>query len=153
MKPFKVLVFSLILYTSSTSKPISFIDCGSDGVVVKAVNLKPCNNDPCIVYTGQPSSFVITFEAEEDIHPKYYRLYSRVAGTLGEAVLPDNDACSRITPPCPLKSGGEYEFTYNQRINWNIPKILVNSRVEIVNEQLHTFLCVEFAVQVLEGPS
>ncbi|TGZ67289.1 hypothetical protein CRM22_004884 [Opisthorchis felineus] len=91
--------------------------------------------------------------AEKDIEPKYFRLYSRVAGTLGEAVIPDNDACKRITPACPLNPGGEYRFTYNERINWNIPNILVNSRVEIVTNQLDMILCVEFAVQVLEGPT
>ncbi|TGZ67286.1 hypothetical protein CRM22_004884 [Opisthorchis felineus] len=121
MKPFNILVFSLVLYMSSKASPVSFIDCGSSGVVVKAVDLEPCNSDPCVVYKGQPSSFVITFDAEKDIEPKYFRLYSRVAGTLGEAVIPDNDACKRITPACPLNPGGEYRFTYNERINWNIP--------------------------------
>ncbi|TGZ67288.1 hypothetical protein CRM22_004884 [Opisthorchis felineus] len=153
MKPFNILVFSLVLYMSSKASPVSFIDCGSSGVVVKAVDLEPCNSDPCVVYKGQPSSFVITFDAEKDIEPKYFRLYSRVAGTLGEAVIPDNDACKRITPACPLNPGGEYRFTYNERINWNIPNILVNSRVEIVTNQLDMILCVEFAVQVLEGPT
>ncbi|OON19579.1 hypothetical protein X801_04550 [Opisthorchis viverrini] len=95
----------------------------SDGVVVKAVDLEPCNGDPCTVHKGQPTSFVITFGAQKDIDPKYFRLYSRVDGTLGEAVIPDSDACSRITPSCPLRAGQEYKFTYNERINWNLPNV------------------------------
>ncbi|TGZ67284.1 hypothetical protein CRM22_004883 [Opisthorchis felineus] len=77
-----------------------------------------------------------------------YSIYNGVTKTLR---LRDPVLCDHLIPPCPVRTGRTYTFSYAGTVSWKIPDIEIYLQLQLVNQYTWPFLCVQFPVKFVEG--
>ncbi|KER31365.1 hypothetical protein T265_13002, partial [Opisthorchis viverrini] len=79
---------------------------------VQALDISPCDTEPCIIRRWRTTTFGITFTTAANINAGAVSVgggYNSKAMTIS---LPRSCVCRNLTPPCPVQAGVSYTYSY-----------------------------------------
>ncbi|KAG5454505.1 Phosphatidylglycerol/phosphatidylinositol transfer protein [Clonorchis sinensis] len=149
MKLFHLLMCSLALFGAGITDEVSFSDCGSTGAGVTAVELIPCDDEPCALTRGSVYIVRTAFVAYTDVESTGFT----VQGTIGSQPMwiaePINGLCLYVFPRCPIEAGKSYVYGYAGAVPPDFPLGLTNLRWELLCPGGRSFVCIEIPVWVV----
>ena len=126
MKAALFLVAFLLGVEGLSSKSISYGKCTAPGTTpengeISAVDVIPCDEDPCVLKRGGNTTVTIEFIPHEAVTAS--KIYAWVFFGLVPVALPvpSSDACQGHGLTCPLKSGSQVELVYDLFISEDFP--------------------------------
>ena len=126
MKAAFFLVTFLLTVGTVSSKSISYGKCTAPDTTpengeITAIDVSPCDEDPCVLKRGGNATVNINFTPHEDVTTS--KIYAWVFfGIVPVAVpVPNSDACQGHGLTCPLKSGVQVELAYSMFISEDFP--------------------------------
>ncbi|TGZ69398.1 hypothetical protein CRM22_003757 [Opisthorchis felineus] len=152
MKSLSLLLCSVIIYTSDFADAVSFGDCGSTNVVVTAVDVFPCDRDPCTLVKGTSVNIRIQFVALARIIGGEARVESSFDGEPTTIPFLPNGVCSKLRPPCPIQPGQTYIYSNTVVVPDELRTGLLYVEWKLLNSNMVPFLCVEILVRIVEAP-
>ncbi|KER26388.1 hypothetical protein T265_14011, partial [Opisthorchis viverrini] len=93
----------------------------SQGANVLGVDITPCNSFPCTFTIGKQYTVRVGFAATTDIWGGSVVANSIYNGVTKALRLRDPVLCNHLIPPCPVRTGRSYVFSYTGTISWKIP--------------------------------
>ncbi|GAA55903.1 Niemann-Pick C2 protein [Clonorchis sinensis] len=123
---------------------------GSTNVVVTAVDIFPCNQDPCRLVKGTSVTIRIRFRSIASIIAGDARFEGSFGGRPVLLPFAPNGVCRRLNPPCPILPGRFYVYSYTDVIPQELRSGLLNVRWKLLNASGVEFLCVDFSIQIVE---
>ncbi|KAG5454508.1 Phosphatidylglycerol/phosphatidylinositol transfer protein [Clonorchis sinensis] len=147
MQDFSFLTCFLLLYLSLVTDSIIFRDCGSQDVSVIALDLYPCESEPCVLVRKKNVDIEIQFITFT--HAEGHKIH--LSSSHGPQVLklPQNDVCAQVTPSCPIEKGKIYTLRYRVMVAKNSPLGPLAVRLELVHKSGGKFMCIEIPVKVV----
>ncbi|KAG5454981.1 Phosphatidylglycerol/phosphatidylinositol transfer protein [Clonorchis sinensis] len=153
MSPFSLclaqLTNFLIICALDKTSAISFRDCGSVGATLVAVDVTPCNDDPCVLSRDSVATIRIAFRPLIAIDVRGYTMQGTIANQRVSVTLPQNGVCGRINPSCVLQAGEIYNYFFSALVPANVRSGPMLVRWELLNTRNEMFLCFEFTVQLV----
>ncbi|TGZ67294.1 hypothetical protein CRM22_004887 [Opisthorchis felineus] len=150
MQLLNLLITLVIICTNGFAEPTVFIDCGSEYAKPLAVSIHPCNGYYCVLERGKPTTFEITFQSFDNREAAGVEVFAIFKTTRILLRLPDSDICGRLNPPCPVKAGQIYTYSYTTTIDNRFPLDRQDIRWELHYGQFKMpFLCVQFWVRII----
>lgn len=126
MKAALFLVAFLLAVGTVSAKSISYGKCTAPDTTpengeITAIDVSPCDEDPCVLKRGGNTTVTINFTPHEDVTTS--KIYAWVFfGLVPVAVpVPSSDACQGHGLTCPLKSGVQMELVYAIFISEDFP--------------------------------
>jgi len=126
MKAVLFLVVILLGAGRVSSKSISYGKCTAPGTTpengeIIAIDVIPCDEDPCVLKRGGNTTVTITFIPHEAVTTS--KIYAWVFFGLVPVALPvpSSDACRGHGLTCPLRSGSQVELVYALFISEDFP--------------------------------
>ncbi|TGZ67285.1 hypothetical protein CRM22_004883 [Opisthorchis felineus] len=151
MRHFNLLLWWIVRYVQFATAAIYYEDCGSQGATLLGVDVTPCNSYPCTFIIGKQYTVKIGFTATTDVWSGSAVAYSIYNGVTKTLRLRDPVLCDHLIPPCPVRTGRTYTFSYAGTVSWKIPDIEIYLQLQLVNQYTWPFLCVQFPVKFVEG--
>ncbi|XP_065920044.1 NPC intracellular cholesterol transporter 2 homolog a-like [Dysidea avara] len=125
-----VLFFSVVVVTHA----VMYKDCGSKSCKINAVDVDGCaaTAESCDFHRGTTVNMTLKFTAIEKVD----KLKNSLQGNVGGTWIPfsSSDACSSITPSCPVAANAEASFQISVAISKLYPQISVPVRDELKDE-------------------
>ncbi|KAJ1528794.1 hypothetical protein ONE63_007173 [Megalurothrips usitatus] len=106
-----------------------------------------CSDDDtkCPLHRGQNASITIKFKTKKEIKS----VQQVVHGSLPAVPIPvpfpleSPDACQNTGLTCPLPAAGDFTYTYSIFVKPTFPKVSVNVKWELLNEDQKQIVCVK----------
>ncbi|KAG5453282.1 Phosphatidylglycerol/phosphatidylinositol transfer protein [Clonorchis sinensis] len=146
-----MLVYWGILLVPHITDALYYNDCGSQGATVLSVKVSPCGGLFFSVNKGATYIVEITFKTSTDIWGGSVLLDTSVDGRTATLNLRETTLCNHVSPPCPIRAGRRYTFSYSDTVNWNIPTGKVALRWHLTNPYQWPFLCVQILTEIKDG--
>ncbi|OON16521.1 hypothetical protein X801_07666, partial [Opisthorchis viverrini] len=97
------------------------LQSGSEGARVTAVEITPCESEPCILRRGVDYVARITFTASTNVNVQGFRSQGTVGFRPMIVPLPPNGLCTFVSPQCPIEAGGSYTYSYTGSVPLDYP--------------------------------
>ncbi|KER26390.1 hypothetical protein T265_14013, partial [Opisthorchis viverrini] len=91
-----------------------------DSAVV-SVKITPCNILPCVLLKGKPYAIEIKFTASAYIRGEDALLEVVYDGVIKSLPIRGSLICGHLDPPCPIRPGGTYKYSYTTAISHGLP--------------------------------
>ncbi|VDM04733.1 unnamed protein product [Schistocephalus solidus] len=98
-------------------------DCGSKSGTFSAVEVVPCETNPCTLYKGSHANLTLTFKADHTVKSGKASVHGIIAGVPIPFPIPDNDLCKFASPSCPLDAGTTYTYMYSLEVKKTYPSV------------------------------
>ncbi|TGZ67277.1 hypothetical protein CRM22_004880 [Opisthorchis felineus] len=148
MHTFNLVAYALLSSTISHAMFISFEDCGSRDSIVVSVKITPCNILPCVLVKGKPYTIEIKFTASAHIRGGNALLEVVYDGVIKPLPIRASLTCGHLDPPCPIRPGGTYKYSYTTAISHNLPRRLLKVRWQLLRTDGMPFVCIQFPAKI-----
>ncbi|KAM7427941.1 Phosphatidylglycerol/phosphatidylinositol transfer protein [Porites harrisoni] len=144
-----VAVFSLCSIVLASCEPVKFKDCGSKESKLEEVDITPCPAQPCQMKRGTNATVEVKFIPNKIISKAKTVVYGIIGGR--EIPFPGvrEDACQDQGLTCPLKPGTENTFKTVLPVKPFYPKIIVDVKWELQDQDTNMVYCFELPVQIV----
>ncbi|TGZ71696.1 hypothetical protein CRM22_002501 [Opisthorchis felineus] len=149
MKPFNVLMCGVAAFLAGVTDAVTFRDCGSEGARVTAVEITPCQIEPCVLRRGVEYVVRITFTASTNVNTRGFRAQGRVNFQPMLVPLPPNGVCTFVSPHCPIEAGESYTYSYSGAVPPDFSLGVTTLRWELLDGTGAPFVCIEIPVRVV----
>ncbi|TGZ67292.1 hypothetical protein CRM22_004886 [Opisthorchis felineus] len=143
-----LLACALFSSTISQAMLINFEDCGSRDSTVVSVKIAPCNILPCVLVKGKPYTIEIKFTARAHIRGGDALLEVVYDGVIKSLPIRASLTCGHLDPPCPIRPGGTYKYSYTTAISHSLPRRLLIVRWQLLRTDEIPFVCVQFPAKI-----
>ncbi|BHF69908.1 Phosphatidylglycerol/phosphatidylinositol transfer protein [Sparganum proliferum] len=123
-------------------------DCGSKSGTFSAVDVTPCDSNPCTLYKGSYANLTITFKADHAVKSGKASVHGIIAGVPIPFPIPDNDLCKFASPSCPLDAGTTHTYMYSLEVKKTYPSISLHIRWELKEDDGDFHICVQFPAKL-----
>ncbi|XP_045188028.1 NPC intracellular cholesterol transporter 2-like [Mercenaria mercenaria] len=135
----RVLIVLSVLALGYT-KNVDFKDCGSLGGKINAVDVNPCDDEPCVLHQGKNVTVNVNFTAlENSVGAK-----TVVHGIIGGVPVPfpvPSDCCNNRNLKCPITSGVTDIYTNAVYCSPSYPKIRLVVKWEVQDDNGKDLFC------------
>ncbi|KAG5453281.1 hypothetical protein CSKR_202466 [Clonorchis sinensis] len=69
-------------------------------------------------------------------------------GVIKSLPIPSSLICGHLDPPCPIRPGGIYKYSYTTAISHNIPRRLLEVRWQLLRNDGLPFVCIQFPAKI-----
>ncbi|TGZ71654.1 hypothetical protein CRM22_002521 [Opisthorchis felineus] len=144
MRYFNIFAFCVIFHVWGITEAVDFRDCGTGIGIVQALDIIPCNSEPCIIRIWQRTTFGITFTTATNINAGEVSVEGGYNSKTKVISLPQSSVCRNLTPPCPVRGGVSYTYRYTAIVRGYITPGLLNIRWNLLDTNRRSFVCVQF---------
>ena len=148
------LVSFLLAVGTVSSKSISYGNCTAPDTTpengeLTAIDVSPCDEDPCVLKRGGNATLTINFTSHEDVIAA--KIYAWVFFGLEPVAvpLPSPDACQGHGLSCPLKSGVQVELVSTIFISEFFPSGSLKVDVGLSDQNGKSIICGKVAVELV----
>ncbi|KAG5446846.1 Phosphatidylglycerol/phosphatidylinositol transfer protein [Clonorchis sinensis] len=129
---------SLGVFVAGVTDALTFRDCGSTGAQVTAVEIVPCDSEPCALRRGVNYVTRVTFTAQTSVDMRGFVSQGTVGSQPMTVPLPPNGLCTYVSPRCPIEAGKSYNYSYTGAVPQDF-----SPRMEHEAAWCSTFSCLE----------
>nr|AXU25120.1 Niemann-Pick protein C2 [Cyrtorhinus lividipennis] len=144
-----ILIFCKVFCGSLS---LTFDDCGSkhgNFSVVKLTGCDPATMDYCPLKKGKNTTIELTFVPAENLTEITVKVYGYIVGVPVPFALPNPNGCVDSGIKCPVASGSEVTYTVTMPIRQVYPKLKVDIRLELEDEQSEDAICVIIPAKIV----
>ncbi|GAA50053.1 Niemann-Pick C2 protein, partial [Clonorchis sinensis] len=146
MHVLNLIMCGTILHLSVLVCAVEFSDCGSTGATVVSLDVSECDIDSCTLVRGTLPTFSVNFIALRDARTAYSNVRNSAGGS-DVVHFPQSDVCPNLAPPCPIRAGVRYTFSYTAVVADSLQPGSMSIRWEIFYGSGAKFMCIEFKAQ------
>jgi len=134
---------------AAVTNAIKISDCGStEGKVSNVTLVPPCPGDVCILPSGTSVTLKLGFQSNENTKKVTAQVHGVIGGVPLPFPLPNPDACQGSGLTCPLQSNTAYIYTNLLQVKKEYPRISVDIKWELVDENGKDLVCVLFPAKI-----
>ena len=113
-----------------------------------ALDLTPCDSDPCVFKKGVNVTVSLDFIPTEEITSAKISVYAYLGILPIPLPLPNPNACEGYNLVCPLKPNVQDKFELIQEIASSFPSGSFKIKVEVKDQNSNEALCYEFPIKI-----
>ena len=154
MKAALFLVAFLLAVGTVSAKSISYGKCTAPETTpengeITAIDVSPCDEDPCVLKRGGNTTVTINFIPHEDVTTS--KIYAWVFfGLVPVAVpVPSSDACQGHGLTCPLRTGVQVELVYSMFISEDFPSGSLKLDAGLSDQNGKSIVCGKVALELV----
>ncbi|CAH8532567.1 unnamed protein product [Dicrocoelium dendriticum] len=107
------ILFAALIHLAPVVWSMNFTSCGSQIGSLVDVSIKPCNFEPCLLYTETTVDLNIQFTANKIIQSGQAAINATFYGYSFTLGLYNDSLCAYTQPGCPIQADGTvYTYTY-----------------------------------------
>ncbi|GAA57661.1 histone H3.2 [Clonorchis sinensis] len=102
------------VYTMCEARYIKYlVKYNGTGIgTVQALDIVPCDTEPCVIRLWRRTTFSITFTTAANINAGAVSVEGGYNSKTKAIALPQSSVCRNLTPPCPVRGGVSYTYSY-----------------------------------------
>ncbi|GLV35332.1 Niemann-Pick type C-2a [Carabus blaptoides fortunei] len=143
-------VISLLIAFGIVSFSYGYSDCGSKmGDLVK-LTVSSCSNldKRCVLPRNTNATLTMEFNLKNDVTNVTSVVHGIVLGVPIPFALPNPYGCIDSGLTCPLTAGGPYTYVASLPVEKKYPKVTVDVKWELKDENSNNILCVEIPAKI-----
>ncbi|XP_071833358.1 ecdysteroid-regulated 16 kDa protein-like [Apostichopus japonicus] len=139
-------------FSAANGMRVTFEDCvtGEKMVSINYAEIKPCNEEPCIVHSGQDATVMINFDAIQDAATLTASVFVVNEGRFYPFPLGMPNACENAGLTCPMTAGTTYTYEETVTVPMYARKMAVTLAFKLQNGKDEDYLCA-MAPVILSG--
>ncbi|XP_059163712.1 NPC intracellular cholesterol transporter 2-like [Physella acuta] len=148
------LLYLLPFIVAGIAEPIQYKDCPNGNYYhASAVELSPCQTQPCTFKHGDTVTVKISFDAADDTAALQSKVFGIVEGIPVPFPLPNPDGCKDSGITCPLVKGQSYVYTSSFKVLDTYPKIDLVVMWQLNSANDGNQVCFTFPMSIADGAS